>query len=467
MNVFQNILKLSVGDFFAKTLNFLAFVYLARVLGVSTYGVLEFALSIMTYFLLLADGGLELWATRGVAQATDVRYLAVRVLPLRIILATGAFGVLMLLLPLFPDYPNLKTIFIFFGLILFVQALNLKWVFMGQGKMTKVAIGLVVGQIIFFVALLGWVEGPSEILWVPLIRLGSDGIMMCYFGYLFSKTFNGLPWSFTLEGTPEMLKPVLTMGASHGLAQVSYNFDFVLIGFLLGAAHVGLYSAAYKPITVALALPVSYFLGLFPMLAQAFIQSRETFNSIVNRSVRLTSIVALPIGFLGIFLAEHVVLLLFGQAYGKAAPVLQVLAWSATLVILRGTFRQALNAAGKANLDLRCATASTVVNIALNILFIPRYGIIGAAYATVISEVVWIFMSVAYLNRYVVSVKILSAIFRPLIASIIMVSCFLITPQLHWIAQAGLASLVYFLVLIVLGDTEVKSWFQSGRFDHA
>jgi O-antigen/teichoic acid export membrane protein len=107
------------------------------------------------------------------------------------------------------------------------------------------------------------------------------------------------------------------------------------------------------------------------------------------------------------------------------------------------------------------------VNIALNILFIPRYGIIGAAYATVISEVVWIFMSVAYLNRYVVSVKILSAIFRPLIASIIMVSCFLITPQLHWIAQAGLASLVYFLVLIVLGDTEVKSWFQSGRFDHA
>ena len=466
MNVFQNILKLSVGDFLAKTLNFLAFVYLARVLGVSTYGVLEFALSIMTYFLLLADGGLELWATRGVAQSADVRYLTARVLPLRMILATGAFGILMLCLPMLPDYPNLKTIVIFFGLTLFAQALNLKWVFMGQGKMTKVALGLVVGQIFFVLALLGWVNGSSEVLWVPLVRLVSDCLMMVYFGYHFSKTFNGLPRAFTLRGTSEMFKPVVTMGASHGLAQVSYNFDFVLIGFLVGAAPVGLYSAAYKPITVALALPVSYFLGLFPMLAQAFIQSRETFNSIVTRSLRLTSIMALPIGFLGMFLAEHVILLVFGQAYSSAAPVLQVLAWSATLVVLRGTFRQALNAAGKANLDLRCAAASTGVNIVLNIFFIPRHGIIGAAYATLLSEVVWIFMAVAYLNWYVVSVNILSAISRPFIASIMMAGCFLIMPQLWWIVQVALAIPVYFLTLLILRDPEVRSWIQIGRLDH-
>jgi len=80
---FRNILRLSVGDFLAKTLNFLAFVYLARVLGVASYGVLEFASSILTYFLLLADGGLELWATREAAEGRDLRELAARVVPLR------------------------------------------------------------------------------------------------------------------------------------------------------------------------------------------------------------------------------------------------------------------------------------------------------------------------------------------------------------------------------------------------
>ena len=466
MNVFQNILKLSIGDFFAKTLNFLAFIYLARVLGVSTYGVLEFALSVMTYFLLLADGGLELWATRAVAQGTEIRYLTLRVLPLRIVLATVAFIFLMLFLPFFPDYPNLHAVLIFFGFTLMAQALNLKWVFMGQGKLSKVAIGLIVGQIVFVLALLGWVEGPAGILWVPIVRLGSDCVMVCYFGYHFFNSFNGLPWAFTFRGTREILRPVLTMGTSHGLAQVSYNFDFVLIGFFLGTAPVGIYSAAYKPITVALAIPVTYFLGLFPLLSRAFKESHEAFEAIVTRSVHLTSIVALPIGLLGNFFAEHVILLLFGKAYSDAAPVLQVLAWSATLVILRGTFRQALNAAGKANLDLRCALTSTIVNIVLNVLLIPIYGIAGAAYATVISEVFWVFMSFAYLNWHVVSVNILSTNFRPLISIFVMVGCLSITTQLFWIIQALIALLVYIFVLIVLGDTEVKSWFQIKNFDH-
>ena len=73
MNPFRNILHLSLGDFIAKSLNFLAFIYLARLLGVTNYGVLEFALAILTYFLLFADGGLELWATREAARGKSPR----------------------------------------------------------------------------------------------------------------------------------------------------------------------------------------------------------------------------------------------------------------------------------------------------------------------------------------------------------------------------------------------------------
>ena len=59
-NPFRNILKLAAGDFLAKTLYFFSFVYLARVLGVNTFGVLEFANSLLTYLLLMADAGLEI-----------------------------------------------------------------------------------------------------------------------------------------------------------------------------------------------------------------------------------------------------------------------------------------------------------------------------------------------------------------------------------------------------------------------
>ena len=132
MNPFKNILHLFYGDFLAKTLYLLAFVYLARTLGVKDYGVLEFSLSVLTYFLLMADGGLELWAIRNATSHEGVPTLAGKVMPLRMLFASGAFAALMFLLPVFPDFPGLLPLMFLFGLTLFVQALSFKWVFMGR-----------------------------------------------------------------------------------------------------------------------------------------------------------------------------------------------------------------------------------------------------------------------------------------------------------------------------------------------
>src|SRR5215510_14543284 len=145
----HNLARLAAGDFLAKTLHFLAFVYLARVLGAAHYGVLEFANSILTYFLLLADGGLEMWATREAAQHKDVQRVVTHVVPLRCGLALGALIILWLMLSAFPEYPYLRTTLVLFGFTLLVQATNLKWVFMGQEKMTRVAVGLALGQSVF------------------------------------------------------------------------------------------------------------------------------------------------------------------------------------------------------------------------------------------------------------------------------------------------------------------------------
>jgi Na+-driven multidrug efflux pump len=58
------------------------------------------------------------------------------------------------------------------------------------------------------------------------------------------------------------------------------------------------------------------------------------------------------------------------------------------LVVLRVTLRQYLAASGRQRLDLGCASAATAVNVGLNFLLIPSYGIIGAALATLVSEAI-------------------------------------------------------------------------------
>jgi O-antigen/teichoic acid export membrane protein/uncharacterized protein YbaR (Trm112 family) len=463
MNPFRNILRLSAGDFLAKALNFIAFVYLARVLGVAAYGVLEFAISILMYFLLLADGGLELWAIREAAQAKDMRQLAGRVVPLRFLLAVGGFAALLSLLPIFPDYPTLRLILVLFGLTLFVQAGNLKWVFMGQEKMTRVAAGLVVAQVVFAGMLFGLVRDPAGIVWVPVLRLAGDLAMAAYFLCLFAATHGNLSFPFTIRGARHVLRPALTMGASHGLALVNYNFDSVLLGFILGPTAVGWYSAAYKPVTAALALPVSYFLALFPVLSRTYAESREAFREVTVRSLRLTSVFAVPLGVVGTFFAEPVIALLFGPTYANSVPALQVLSWSAVLVILRGTYRQALNAAGGAKLDLSCAGTSTAVNVGLNLLLISYYGIIGAAIATLLAEMVWLTLASFFFYRHLMPLRLLPYLVRPILAATAMAVCFLLTPALFWPVRGLLGVLIYLAVFLLLDASEVESWMKASK----
>jgi O-antigen/teichoic acid export membrane protein len=387
---FRNILRLSAGDFAGKALYFLATIHIARAVGVSGFGVLEFGLSMLAYFTLLADGGLEMWATRAVAWGEDVRALAGRVVPLRFLFALVSFSVLFLILPFCPPHPGLRAVLMLFGVSLFAQAGSLKWVFLGKERMTATAGGLVVAQLVFCLAVFAFVRGPEHVLVVPALRLAGDIAAAVYFWCLLAKTVPGHPIRISLRGAAGAVKPAATMALSQALALMSYNFDAILMGFLLTSAEVGWYGAAYRPVTVMLAVPLTCFAGLFPALSRAWVEGPALFGAMVSRSARLALVLALPLGLGASLFAGTIIQVLFGPAYANSVPVLRILAWSGVLVICRGTFRQALNAAGQHSTDLGCAAVASATNVILNLILIPRYGMLGSAAATVSSEVVWV-----------------------------------------------------------------------------
>jgi O-antigen/teichoic acid export membrane protein len=463
VNPFRNILRLSIGDFFAKTLYFLAFVYLARVLGVETYGVLEFANATLMYFLFMGDGGLELWATREVARGTKIPELVARIVPLRLLLAICTFVALIALLPTFPTYPALKMVLVLFGLTLFVQAINLKWVAMGQEQMARVATGLVVAQIVFTLGIFGFVSSPNAIAAVPIFKLFGDLAMAAYFLWLFIKTYGNVGVMFSFRGLRSILRPAFTMGAAHGLAIASYNLDSILLGFLKGSTEVGWYNAAYRPVTAILAMPVTYFIGLFPILSRSYTENGDRFHEMVIRSLRLVAVFAVPVGVAGTFLAEPIINFLFGPLYKNSVPALQILSWSAVLVMLRGTYRQSLNAAGKQHLDLRCAGTAIAVNLGLNLLLIPRFGIIGAATSTLIAEMIWLTLASYFSYRHVVPMTLFSPLLQPVIAAVAMGTFFLLAHPLFWVAGGFIGLIVYFGTLLLLGQTEVRAWVYNRR----
>jgi O-antigen/teichoic acid export membrane protein len=354
---------------------------------------------------------------------------------------------LLVVLPFFPDYSNLHVLLILFGASSFLQAANLKWSLLAHQKMTATGLGLMLMQVIFAAMVFGFVRGPDDVIYVPVWRVIAELFMVLYFAYQFSKEFGGYPRNYTLSNFMIILGPASIIGASFFLALMSFNFDSVLLGFLMGPAAVGWYSAAYKPVTVALAMPVTFFIGIFPVLSREFARDPGAFESVMTRAFRITSLVAFPFGVGGTLLAAPLIEFFFGAEYSNSIPVLQILAWSAVVVILRGTFKQGLIAADQHRLDLRCALIATACNVSLNFLLIPRYGITGAAVATVIAETIWLILASYYFKSRVRPIHAAHFLLRPFLAAIVMGAFLIAAEPLFWMIRALLSCLIYVALL--------------------
>ncbi len=456
----KNILRLSVGDFTAKSLYFIAFIYLARKLGPDNYGVLELSISILAYFILIADGGLELWAMREIARKDQLRYLVERILPLRLLFALMAYLLLLSLLTVFPGYPYLRLLLILFGFSLIANGASLKWAFIGREMMTRASLGMIIAQVVFALSIFLFVHHPEQIILVPIFKVVGDFSMAAFFYYHFTREVKGERISFTFRDTSPILLPALTLGASGALAMMSYNLDVLLLGFLSTSREVGFYSAGYKPLTVVLVASVTYFLGLFPSLARNYTHNRSAFQQIVLRALRQSSLVAIPIAVGGTLLAKPIIHLLFGSAYLNSVTVMQILSWSAMLVILRGTLRRSLIASGNQKKDLICAGSAAALNLTLNLILIPRYGILGAASATVMSELLWLSIARYFFSRLGTGIQLLPQLMLPAFAGMFMGGFIYLTDSMTWILRGGIGLLIYIVILWVTGEKEMRTLLQ-------
>jgi O-antigen/teichoic acid export membrane protein len=437
-------------------MSFFAFVYLARILGVTSFGVLEFAGSVLSYLLLIADGGLEMWGTREAARATDLPALAARIMPLRLLLATISFVLLVAVLPLLPHYPSLRAVLVIYGLTVFAQGASLKWMFMGQQSMSGVARGLVIGQAIFAATVVVLIHSPGRLVWVPVLRLVGDVATALYFARWFRRVHGRFSLQMTWRGMTLVLKPALTIGLSLAMGLVNYNFDAVLLGFLRGPAVVGWYNAAYKLILVGLSVAITYFTGLFPALSRLYVENLEEFRLLVRRTNELWLGFVVPLVVGGTFLADPVIRFLYGAAYANSAAPFRILVWSAALVILRWVYMDSLRATGHQALDLRGAMASASVNVGLNILLIPRFGMVGAASATAIADVVWFAMSYYYFRRAVLPRESFPSLRGPLIGGMAMAAVLWLTLTVDWPLRAVMSLVVYLFAQVLFGNLNLR-----------
>lgn len=169
--ILKNFFSLSSIEALGRILGFAATIYLARVLGANGFGKLNFAIAVVSYFMLLLNRGFEPFGAREVARNTNetVRYLN-NILSMRLIFLIFSYCLLIIFVCSISKPPETKRIILLYGLELFVFAFAFEWVFQAIEKMEIIALGRIVRQVSYVGAIFLLVSGPQNILLVPILR---------------------------------------------------------------------------------------------------------------------------------------------------------------------------------------------------------------------------------------------------------------------------------------------------------
>lgn len=180
-----------------------------------------------------------------------------------------------------------------------------------------------------------------------------------------------------------------------------YNYvDAVILGTMRSNAETGWYSAAYR-IYEGLTYPPSIIASLVtPRLSYLFIHDRTRVRGLLQRALAGAAVLGIVLGGIAVVAARPVVRLLFGEPFEPAVEPLRILAGGAMFAFSTWVLHAAAIAT---NLDRRLFLTTVVglsTNVVLNILFIPRWGISGAAIATVVAEAVTVTLLLVQLRKH-------------------------------------------------------------------
>jgi len=458
----KNFLFLIVGNGIRWVLSFFVTVYLARVLGASGFGKISFAFSIFAYGVLLSDLGLSILGTREVARSKEgIDELTSKILSLRFILAIFSFLILLIFSVIVPLENDIKVLIVLYSFSIFFYAFYLDWLYRGMERMVQIAISSILVQSVYVILVFTFIKNQEHILKIPFLWFTGIGVGAIFLLAIFLLRKHHL--RFVIDFT--LLKISIPIGIAAIMNQVYFHFDLVTIGLIKGATSVGLYNAGFKLVTFLLTIDTAFAWVYLPMVSRLFSESKEKFKKLVFTGAKLISIIVIPLAFGGTVLGARVIELLYGGKFIGASPAFRILIWAVPLTSIQSIFAFGLLGCNKEKQYSYGMIIGTTINVILNLVLIPYFGIKGASSATIISEVVMLGLMFLWFKK-VLFVPFYYYFLKPLAATLVMLIVIILLWKLPTLYLIVACIFVYSLaILLVKGITEEDLKLLKGRYD--
>jgi O-antigen/teichoic acid export membrane protein len=386
--VINNSIALVLLDLLNKAIPLIVFPRVVRILGPAAYGRLGFAAAVAGFFGLLASPGFSTYALREAAKNSEkVSFLVKHVLGARLVFGAGAYALLALFTLFFaPQDGQTRLLIMLSGLAFVAGSLDTQWIFAARSRMSMIAVQGALAQLAYAGLILALVRGSRDAWIIPSATLLSL-VLSTLLIWLPARRQYHIPLPEISPQTWSIFLPIcLVMGFSSLMSMIYDQIDVVMLKYFRADAELGVYVASYGLMTMSMSfLPV---LGqvFLPLLSETAGQGSDAEKRYLRWFGSATVGLALPIAVGGFMLAAPLTQFIFGSQYSGSAVLFRWL----MLTILTGSAASYCGAQlipnGREKKYLIAVLAGASANVVLNLLFLPRYGAIAAAFTTAFSQ---------------------------------------------------------------------------------
>ena len=396
----DSILKNQIFNFSMQILNIIfpliAIPYTTRLFGPELLGEVNFANSIVQYFMIAAIAGIPVYATREIARSrddnNDLKKTFKEIAMLQAIFTGISFIVYIVFIFSVKNIRNDIYIYIFLGIQVLSNAFNYIWFIQGIEKYRYAAIATFISKFINVILIFTLLKKREDYYTYAFI-IGITAFINVFINMTTSlRLLKNFESTNKININRENLKihvySILVFFLSDVAVKVYTAMDQTMLGILDSKESVGYYSMSIRLVKVLLTFVTSLAVVMIPRISNSIKNNRtEDAKRYIGMSTNLVYIIAIPAIFGILAIGEEVISIYLGKEFLQSVSIFKIVSINLIIIGLSNVFgMQVMIPYGKEKKFTIILTSAAVLNFVINLLLIPKYSYFGATYATLLAE---------------------------------------------------------------------------------
>lgn len=395
-------------------LNFIVMIAVVRYLGPDQFGTYSYSISFYGLFVAFISLGMEGISIRELVKHPDNRdQILGSVFYSQLMGAVLAIIFILLTLFITSEELSVSILILIISASSFFQTLNVVDYYFRSTVKAKYSV-YVLSTSVLLVSITKFILILVKAPLVAFVLAYTFEFVFNSIGYFIAyhkQKLKIVDWKFDKTLALKMLKDSWPLILSGVFVSVYAKIDQVLIKKMLDSESVGFYAAAVRLSEAWYFLPIAISNALFPAIVNAKHIGKELYYSRLQKLYDILTWIAISIAVPVSLFSNQIISLLYGAKYLPSASILTIYIWAGVAVFLGVASSQFLITENLTKISFYRTSIGMVLNVLLNIILIPEYGIIGSAFATLISYSIATFSILFFNNLFSQFVMMLRSIF--------------------------------------------------------